>query len=54
MKRYVIEGKLHKGEKRIFVETEIDENGYPLGTWVDEVVDNIPENAKIRIVVDFE
>ena len=52
--RYVVEGKLHKGEKRIFVETELDINNNPIGTWLDEVVENIPEGAKIHIVVDFE
>ena len=54
MERYVIEGKLHKGNNRIFIETEADENDCPVGTWIDEIVENIPENAKVTIIIDFE
>jgi len=52
--RYVVEGRLHKGERLIFIETEKDENGDPMGTWLDDIVNHIPENAKITFVIDFE
>jgi hypothetical protein len=45
---------LHKGEKRIFIETEKDEYGDPMGTWLDKIVENIPENAKVTFIIDFE
>lgn len=54
MGRYAVEGLFHKGEKRIFVETEKDEHGYPMGTWLDEIVENIPENAKVIFIIDYE
>ncbi len=52
--KYVTEGKLRKGEKLIFIETEQDEKGYPIGTWLHDLVDDIPEGTNVKIVVEFE
>ena len=52
--KYVIEGKLHKGNNRIFIETEKDKNGNPIGTFVDNVVNNIPEDTLVTIIIDYE
>lgn len=52
--RYAVVGKLHKNGNRIFIETELDENNEPCGTYLNEVIDNIPENAKVSIVIDFK
>ena len=53
--RYVVEGNIHFGEKLIFVETEQDEKGNPLGTFLNELLEmNVKENSKVTIVIDVE
>ncbi|MCD7996465.1 MAG: hypothetical protein LUH21_04445 [Clostridiales bacterium] len=52
MNKYVLDGKLHKGEKRVFLESDVDETGNLVGTWLDQVIDNIPENSKVSITIE--
>ena len=54
MGRYVVEGKLHDINDRIFIETELNENNEPCGTWLHEVIKKIPDGSKITVVIDFE
>lgn len=52
MKKYVIEGKLHKSSDGLFVETERDKYGNSLGTWLDELIDdNCQENKYIKVII---
>lgn len=55
MNRYVIEGKLKKTEfSGFFVQTETDENLLPLGTYLNDIFDSIPQHAEVTIVVDYK
>lgn len=55
MNRYVIEGKLKKTEfSGFFVETETDENLLPLGTYLNDIFDSIPQHAEVTIVIDYK
>lgn len=52
MNKYVINGKLHKGEKRVFLESDVDESGNLVGVWLDQIIDNIPENSKVLVTIE--
>lgn len=53
--RYVVEGKIHFGESLIFIETEKDENNNPIGTFLNELLENkVSENSNVTIVIDIE
>lgn len=54
-KRYVLEGNIHLGEHLIFVETEKDDDGNPLGTFLHELFEHdVNENSKVTIIIDVE
>lgn len=53
MAKYVVEGKIHFGEGKVFIEAEKDKYGNPLGTWFDEMLqDHISEGTNVSIVVE--
>lgn len=55
MNRYVVEGKLKKTQfSGFFVETETDENLLPLGSYLNDILDSIPQHAKVAIVIDWD
>ena len=52
MSKYVLEGKIHYGEKLIFIETEKDENGNPIGTFLHKLLErNIENEAEVVITI---
>ena len=53
MRRFVIEGKIDFQEGEVFIETEKDENGEPLGVWLGTMLeDKIKPYSNVRIVID--
>lgn len=52
MSQYVLEGKIHYGENLIFIETEKDENGNPVGTFLHELLENnIKDETDVVITI---
>lgn len=52
MSKYVLEGKIHYGENLIFIETEKDENGNPVGTFLHELLErNVDDETEVVITI---
>lgn len=55
MKRYLIKGKLRKTEfGGFFVETETDTDLLPLGLYLNDVFESIPQYSHVTITVDYD
>lgn len=55
MTKYLISGKLRKTEfSGFFLETETDADLLPLGFYLNDIFDSIPQYAKVTITIDYD